>query len=126
MVGGINLEEARIYAKQFEDFKQKNIAKTGNNITLLVQNSKAELTPKIIQVFGEVDSQKGFDFGGWIERNNKKAEGQHSGDRQPGTQMDGTMEDSIEVAVDLKCCQLFVRLVLLDRYVLQHSARIST
>jgi len=41
--------------KEFADFKQKNIAKIGNNITLLVQNSKAELTPKIIQVFGEVD-----------------------------------------------------------------------
>ncbi len=41
--------------KEFADFKQQNIAKTGNNITLLVQNSKAELTPKIIQVFGEVD-----------------------------------------------------------------------
>ena len=74
----------------------------------------------------EVGLHREFHFGGWIERNNKKVEGQHSGDCQTWTQMGRTREDEIEVAVDLKCCQLFVRLVLLDRYVLQHSARIST
>jgi hypothetical protein len=74
----------------------------------------------------EVDLHRKFHFGGWIERNNKKVEGQHSGDCQPGTQMDRTMEDAVEVAVDLKCCQLFVRQVSLDRYELPHSARLST
>jgi hypothetical protein len=69
-----------------------------------------------------------FHFGGWTERNNRKAEEQHSGDYQTETQMGVTREDAIEVAVDLKCCQLFIYLVLLDRYVLHcfpHSARLS-
>lgn len=41
--------------KEISNIKQHNIAKTGENLTLVVKDSKVENTQKTIDVFGEVD-----------------------------------------------------------------------
>ncbi len=41
--------------KDFEAQKKSSSVKTGENITLLVQNSTSTETPKVVEIFGEVD-----------------------------------------------------------------------
>lgn len=42
-------------AKDFNTQKQLAIVKTGENITLLVKNSVSQETPKVVELFGEID-----------------------------------------------------------------------
>ena len=42
-------------AKDFNTQKQLSVVKTGENITLLVKNSVSQETPKVVELFGEID-----------------------------------------------------------------------
>ena len=42
-------------SKDFNTQKQLSVVKTGENITLLVKNSVSQETPKVVELFGEID-----------------------------------------------------------------------